>query len=353
MKTKFEKLIKRLIETNSSDLHLTDLQVPYIRMEGNLIPVKEAGFDVNVIEMLANVVTETQFEMLNEKGDLDFAFSFDDVRFRGHLYKQSGKISAAIRKLENSFRSFAELGLPDTLRSAVDTRDGLVLVTGPTGSGKSTTLATIIDEINSTQSRHILTIEDPIEYIHSNKKSLIHQRELFTDVASYSSAVKASLREDPDVVLIGEMRDVETMRAAIRLAETGHLVLSTLHTSSACGTLERIIGSFPSDEQDSIIHQLTITLKMIVAQRLIKSKLGELRVPATEILRVNSAVANMMRRRKSNQIYAIIENSRAAGMQTIEQDLHRLYKLGHIDSSTALAYAEYPALLERLINSNA
>ena len=348
MNQNLDKLLRHVVESNSSDLHLTEGQNPYIRYEGQLREIDNFMNIINLKDMLNRILSNKQFEKYSATGNLDFGFSYNNVRFRGHVYKQGGKMSAAIRKLESNFRTLNELGLPGSLNAISKLRDGLVLVTGATGSGKSTTLATIINEINSSSAKHILTIEDPIEYIHKNKKSLVHQRELFTDVDCYPSAVRASLREDPDVVLIGEMRDVETMRAAIRLAETGHLVFSTLHTSSACGTLERIVGSFPSDEQDSIIHQLSITLKTIITQRLIKSKLGDFRIPVLEILHVNSAVGNMMRQRKSNQIYAIMENSKAMGMQTIEQDLTRLIEQGHVDLQTALAFAEHPNLLQRM-----
>lgn len=352
MNKTLKKMLTQIIKSNNSDLHLTDGQKPFCRAEGELFEM--ANFDIvdNVLSFMEGVIAPARLAVFEDIGDLDFSMTFDSVRFRGHLYMQSGKVSAALRKLENSFKSFTELGLPESFSQLANIRDGLILVTGATGSGKSTTLASIINEINKTQARHILTIEDPIEYVHENIKSLVHQREIFTDVPDYYSAVKASLREDPDVVLIGEMRDVDTMRAAIRIAETGHLVLSTLHTSSACSTLERIIGSFPSEEQDSIIHQLTLTLRMIVTQRLLKSQLGNFRIPAVEILKVNQAVSNIMRQRKSSQIYAVMENSKAIGMQTIEQDLLRLVASGHITSESALAHCEYPMLLERMLQSS-
>jgi twitching motility protein PilT len=233
--------------------------------------------------------------------------------------------------LDDTFRSFEALHLPPQLKELTALRDGLVLVTGPTGSGKSTTLATMINAINTGRSGHILTIEDPIEYVHRHRKCLVHQRELYTDVPAFADAVRAALREDPDVILVGEMRDLATMRAAITAAETGHLVFSTLHTADAVGALDRMIGLFPGNEQDSIRQQLSMVLRAVVAQRLLARKDGQGRVPAVEILKVTPAVAHLIRTNKPSQIYSAIETGAALGMQTMEQALAALNVQGLID----------------------
>jgi twitching motility protein PilT len=239
------------------------------------------------------------------------------------------------------------LNLPDSLAELSRLRDGLVLFTGPTGSGKSTTLATLLDEINRTRACHILTIEDPVEYLHTNRCSLVHQREVRRDVDDFAQAVRASLREDPDVVLIGEMRDAETMRAAIMVAETGHLVFSTLHCGGAIGALDRILGAFSSHQRDSLCQQLSMTLRAVVAQHLLPRADGPGRLPAVEILRVNKAAANLIRNHKSEQLYTVMEGGGQQGMRTLEQSLADLVAAGSIREATARSVSESPHMLEQ------
>ena len=253
----------------------------------------------------------------------------------------------AVRKLDSEFRTFHDLGLPLAVVELADLRDGLVLLTGPTGSGKTTLLATLIHRINMKRTCHILTIEDPIEYIHQNEKSLVHQRELYSDVNTFSEAVRSSLREDSDVVLIGEMRDIETMRTAITAAETGHLVFSTLHCGNAVGALDRLIGAFPADEQQSLCQQLSMVLRAVVAQRLLPAVDGRGRIPAVEILKVTKAAANLIRNYKTEQLYSTMEGGSQEGMITLEQSLAELTAARRVKLEDARKAAENPRIFDQ------
>ncbi len=342
-----EHLLARCVELGASDLHLTHECPPYVRIDGVLQPLPEApvlstGQTESIAQALMN---PRQQEVFAQRHTLDLAHSLGEVRFRINVFRQQGQVALAIRRLENVFRTFEELLLPKSLEELSRLRDGLVLITGPTGSGKTTTLATLIHQINQHRACHIITVEDPLEYLHRNIKSLVHQRELYTDVPSFAEAVRSALREDPDVILVGEMRDLETMRAAITAAETGHLVFSTLHTGDAVGALDRIIGVFPADEQQSVRQQLSMVLRAVVAQRLLPRRDRPGRVPVVELLRVTTGVAHLIRTGKPQQIYAAIETGTSQGMQTLEAALAQVIHQGLVEPPAALALARDPQLV--------
>jgi twitching motility protein PilT len=297
--------------------------------------------DEDLEELILPILTPRQQDVLREKNSVDMAYTLDeDYRFRVNIYYQRGSLSGVLRQLPNLKLSLEALGLPASIGEFAGLRDGLVLVTGPTGSGKSTTLAAIIDQVNQTEHFHIITIEDPIEFVHENKRSIVSQRELFTDVPSFSSALRDSLREDPDVILVGEMRDLDTMRTAIMAAETGHLVFSTLHSRDAISTLNRMISVFPTDEQPQVRYQLASTLKGVVSQRLLPTSDGTGRCAAIEIMCSTTAISNMIRTNRLEQIYSLMETGGRQGMQTMEYSLIRLYREDKIEMDTVLAMAK-------------
>lgn len=346
---KLKALLEKCIESGASDLHLSPEIQPYLRIHGELC---KAGEDIisatETDKMINSMLNPLQREVLERSQAVDIAFSLKkDHRFRAHIYKERRGLSMATRKLESQFRSFVELGLPQEVGGLADLRDGLVLVTGPTGSGKTTTLATLINRINMKRSCHILTIEDPIEYVHRNEKSLVHQRELYSDVGTFPEAVRSSLREDPDVVLIGEMRDLETMRTAVTVAETGHLVFSTLHCGNAVGALDRLIGAFPASEQQSLCQQLSMVLRAVVAQRLLPTADGKGRIPAVEILNVTKAVANLIRNYKTEQLYSAMESGGPEGMMTLEQSLADLVTASKVKMEDARKVTENVRIFEQ------
>ncbi|MCL0096843.1 type IV pilus twitching motility protein PilT [Thermodesulfovibrionales bacterium] len=332
------KLLRLAVEKGASDLHLTVNSPPLFRINGDLFPVDGKKLSPQeTAEMVLQLLLPWQKEILEKNRSVDFAHSFEDIgRFRINAYYQRGTVSAAFRRLSDRIYSLTELGLPEGLHQLSSLRDGLVLITGPTGCGKSTTLATIIDMINQTRACNIITIEDPIEYSHQHKRSIVNQRELYTDTDSFAEAMRYVLREDPDVILVGEMRDLDTMRTAITAAETGHLVFSTLHTRDAASSVARILGVFSPIEQQHIRHQLSEALKAVVSQRLLRCANGEARVPAVEIMIVTKAISNLIRVGKTEQIYSVIETGGSFGMQTMEQSLVNLYSQGKIDGATAL-----------------
>ncbi len=348
MQNRFNQLIRQCIKLGASDLHISSDAAPFVRVDGQLEMLeREPLSGAQLEEMALGLMEQSQREVFRQQQTLDLAYSLDaGSRFRINVFRERGQIAIAVRYLDGTFRTFEELHLPPALGELAELRDGLVLVTGPTGSGKTTTLATLIHKINCERACHIITIEDPVEFIHSNRHSLVHQRELKTDVPSFAEAVRAALREDPDVILVGEMRDAETMHAAITAAETGHLVFSTLHTGDAVGALDRIVGVFPAEEQAAIRQQMSMVLRAVVAQRLLPMCHGAGRVPALEILHVTSAVSHLIRTAKPEQIYAALEAGGAAGMQTLEQDLARLVAKGLVAENDALRLARSRQLFE-------
>ena len=343
------ELLKMTVKKDASDLHLTSDSPPLLRIHGELVPINDKRLSsAETKEMVFEILSSEQKELFEQKHSIDLAYSLKGLgRFRINAYYQKGTVSAAFRRLSDKILSLGELGLPESLHQLCGLRDGLVLVTGPTGCGKSTTLATLIDMINQTRACNIITIEDPIEYLHAHKKSIVNQREIYTDTDSFSEAMRYALREDPDVILIGEMRDLDTMRTAIMAAETGHLVFSTLHTSDAVASVNRILGVFPSVEQQYIRQQLSEVLKAVISQRLLKCRDENGRVPAVEIMRVTKGISNLIRLGKTEQICTAIETGSNFGMQTMEQSLIALYQQGKIDKETVFKIAKNVQAVER------
>lgn len=320
-KAEFEALLALMLTQNASDLHCSAGISPVLRIHGELIEQKAlSSLNKESLACMAEaVLSADQYQHLMSQRSCDLGYSNKNGdRFRLNFYFERGCLAFAIRSLHNSFATFEQLRLPSQLESIVDLKDGLVLVTGTTGSGKSTTLASIINKINETRACHILTIEDPIEFIHTNNRAVVHQREVGDDVLTFADAIRSAMREDPDVMLLGEMRDLETMHAAITAAETGHLVFATLHTNDAVGVIDRLIGMFPGDLQNTVRQQLSMSLRAVVTQTLVRTVDDVGRVPINEILMVNSAVSNLIREHSSSQIRSVMETGRAQGNQTLE-----------------------------------
>lgn len=355
MDLRLQTLLESCIRLEASDLHLSATAKPMVRLHGELKDLeKEDPLSSQDLLRMANaVMTEGQMKAFQRNQTIDIALSLNGrERFRINIFNERGRVAMAIRRLDSQLKGFEELNLPLQIGKMADLRDGLVLMTGPTGSGKTTTLATLIHRINQTRASHILTIEDPIEYVFKNEKCLIRQRELYSDVGSFQEAVRAALREDPDVILVGEMRDVETMRAAIIASETGHLVFSTVHCGDAVGVIDRIVGSFAREEQESVRNQLSMTLRAVVNQRLIPRAEAEGRVPAVEILIVTPAVANLIRTAKPPQIYSAMEIGTISGMQTLEQSLADLVRRGLVRWEETRRYARDPKILDNHLRLN-
>ena len=344
--------LEQVLFTGASDLHVTANSMPMLRIDGRLRPVPGAGMwnTDEVMHAVRGLMTEEQQATFDTHHELDFAYALPGgTRFRVNCYQQRGATGAAFRIISTTIRSLEELGLPDVVSQFSTLPRGLVLVTGPTGSGKSTTLAALIDLVNRTRYDHIVTVEDPIEYVHANKRSLINQREVGSDTHSFSAALKHVLRQDPDVILVGEMRDLETISVALTAAETGHLVFATLHTQDAAQTIDRIIDVYPAHQQDQIRTQLAATLMGVVSQTLVPRASGAGRVIATEVLITTPAIANLIREGKAHQITSSMQAGRALGMHTMDQHLSDLVNEGQITREAAFEKAHDPDSLERLI----
>jgi twitching motility protein PilT len=349
-------LLKRMLEMGGSDLHITTNTPPQIRVHGHLVPLDLPQLTPSETKQLAySVMTDAQKHRFEETFELDFSFGLKGLaRFRANVFNQRGATAVVLRLIPFEIKSFNQLGLPTVVSKLCDKPRGLVLVTGPTGSGKSTTLAAMIDKINTERHEHILTIEDPIEFVHMNKNCVVNQRELHADTKSFTDALRAALREDPDVVLIGEMRDLETIESALRIAETGHLTFGTLHTNSAISTITRIIDVFPAHQQPQIRAQLSLVLEGILCQSLLQKVDGKGRAMCMEVLVPNPAIRNLIREDKIHQIYSSMQSGQDKfGMQTFNQSLATLYFQKQITLEVAMARSSAPDELQEQINRGA
>ncbi len=325
-----DDVLRLAIERKASDVHLTVGLPPMARLDGELVPLPYTVLkEADTRRLIYDTFSDDQIQKFEQTHELDFAYSVRQLaRFRFNVYQQRGTVSGALRVIPTKIPSFQQLGLPAVIREMSKRSSGLILVTGPTGSGKSTTIATMIDDINDNRTSHILTIEDPIEYLHNHKKCMVNQREMHSDTFSFHNALRAVLREDPDIILVGELRDLETIEAALTLAETGHLVFGTLHTRNAPSTVDRIVDVFPSDQQDQIRVLLGNTLEAVVSQQLLP-KLGGGRCAAIEIMQGTSAIKNLIREGKTHQMYSIIETNQQIGMQTMDASLAAHFRGGN------------------------
>ena len=328
LKVNLHQLLKAMIEKGASDMHITTGSPPLLRIDGSIVPLKLAPLSPMDTKMLCySVLTEEQKVQFEKNNELDLSFGVKNLsRFRANIFMQRGAVSGAFRAIPFKILSFEELGLPPAISELSARPRGLILITGPTGSGKSTTLASIIDKINTETRQHIITIEDPIEYLHPHKNCVVNQREVGSDTGSFKAALKYVLRQDPDVVLVGEMRDLETIEAALTIAETGHLVFATLHTNSCVQTINRVVDVFPPHQQQQIRAQLSFVLQGVVTQLLIPRHNSPGRVLAMEIMIPNAAIRNLMREGKVHQIYTQMQvGQEKHGMQTLNQSLYSLY----------------------------
>jgi twitching motility protein PilT len=356
MATTLSDLLKKMLEMSGSDLHITTNSPPQVRVHGHLTPLDMPPLTPTETKQLAySVLTDAQKHRFEENLELDFSFGLKGLaRFRGNCFNQRGATGAVFRVIPFEIKSFNQLNLPQVISKLCEKPRGLILVTGPTGSGKSTTLAAMIDKINSERHEHIITIEDPIEFVHQNKNCLVNQREVHADTKGFTEALRAALREDPDVVLIGEMRDLETIEAALRIAETGHLTFGTLHTNSAASTINRVIDVFPSHQQSQIRAQLSLVLEGICCQALLPKPGGQGRCMAMEILVPNAAVRNLIREDKIHQVYSAMQAGQDKfGMQTFNQSLASLYFQKQITMETALQRSSMQDELTEMINRGA
>jgi twitching motility protein PilT len=350
------QLLKTLVERGGSDLHLTTNSPPMIRVDGDLTPLDFPPLTVpETKQLIYSILTDVQKHRFEETLELDLSFGVKGLaRFRGNVFLQRGAVSAAFRQIPYEILGFRELGVPPIVETLCNKPRGLVLVTGPTGSGKSTTLATMIDKVNREQPRHIVTIEDPIEFLHTHKRCIVNQRELHADTHSFPNALRAVLREDPDVVLVGEMRDLETMECALRIAETGHLTMATLHTNSAVQTLNRIIDAFPANQQPQVRAQLSFVLEGILCQTLLPRASGKGRCLAMEILIPTPAIRNLIREDKLHQIYSMMQTGQNKyGMQTFNQSLATLVYRRVISQELAVSITSFPDELIEMLQRGA
>ena len=336
------RLLGTMVEQGASDLHLTANSPPQLRINGELYPLRTAPLSPQEIQLLAySILNEKQKKKFEETWEVDLSFRWKGVsRFRANFFKQKGTMAGALRRIPFETMPLKSLGFPDSVNGLTDRPNGLVLVTGPTGSGKSTTLASMIDMINSTRRAHVITIEDPIEFVHSHKKSIINQREVGADTVSFKEALRYVLRQDPDAVLIGEIRDLETMEATLRIAETGHLAFATLHTNNCVQTIHRVLDFFPARQQELVRTQLSFVLEAVISQQLVPRSNGNGRVMACEVLIPNAAIRNLIRDEKTHQIYSQMQMGQTeSGMMTLNQSLLGLVQSGVLTVEMALSRA--------------
>jgi twitching motility protein PilT len=356
VRVNLHQLLKAMVEKGASDMHITAGAPPLLRIDGEVIPLKLPPLTpVDTKHLSYSIMTEEQKIAFEKDSELDLSFGVKNLsRFRGNIYLQRGAVAAAIRTIPFKILSYEELGLPQVIADIANKPNGLVLVTGPTGSGKSTTLASIIDKINSEQRVHILTIEDPIEYLHPHKMAVVNQREIGADTASFKGALRYVLRQDPDVVLVGEMRDLDTIEAALTIAETGHLVFATLHTNSAVSTINRIVDVFPPHQQDQIRNKLSFVLQGVVTQQLMPRAGQPGRCLAMEILVPNAAIRNLIRENKIHQIYGSMQVGQDKhGMMTLNQSLMNLYLRRFISLEQAILQSNEADELKSMIEQRA
>jgi twitching motility protein PilT len=345
-----------MIKKGASDLHLTVGDRPKIRVDGDLVDVSypKALAPKDTLALAYSILTENQKKRFETEDELDFSFGVQNLsRFRGNVYKQRGCVAMAIRQIPYEIHSVEQLGLPPSVAKLAERPRGLVLVTGPTGSGKSTTLASLVDKINRERKGHIITIEDPIEFIHRHRNCVVNQREVGADTKTFGAALKYALRQDPDIILIGEMRDLETIEAALTIAETGHLVLATLHTNSAAESINRIIDAFPAHQQSQVRAQLSFVLEGVVTQTLIPKARGRGRVVAVEVLVATPAIRAVIRDEKIHQIYSLMQAGKKHGMQTMNDALQMLYMKGDITLEEGLTRSGDPNELLRAVGETA
>jgi twitching motility protein PilT len=348
------ELFKTMLDQNASDLHLTAGAPPMIRVHGDVTPLPYDPLTANTIKQLCySVLTEQQKKKFEEENELDFSFSVEGLsRFRGNMFLQRGAVGGVFRMIPHKIPDIASLGLPPAVTNLIKLPRGLILVTGPTGSGKSTTMAAMIDRINAERAEHIITVEDPIEFLHHHKKCIVNQREVFADTHSFGAALKHILRQDPDVVLVGELRDLETIEAALTVAETGHLVFATLHTNSAVQTINRVIDVFPAHQQAQVRAQLSLVLEGAISQTLLPRLDGKGRVMACELMIPNPAIRNLIREEKVHQLYSQMQvGQQKWGMVTLSQALLDLVQRHLITAETALEAATEPEELRNMLGA--
>ncbi|MFT3685004.1 MAG: type IV pilus twitching motility protein PilT [Phycisphaerales bacterium] len=342
-----DRLLETVVREGASDLHLTVGRPPVVRLHGHLVDLKTKVLDSDdMVALMKSITPESKQAELSEQGGTDFGFSFGDAsRFRVSIFKQRGDIAMVLRRIPNKLLTFEQIGLPDICRELIRRPRGLFLITGPTGSGKTTSLATMIDYINMNYDRHIVTMEDPIEYYHYHKKSIVNQREVGTDVPSFSEALKRVLRSDPDCILVGEMRDLETIEAAIRAAETGHLVFGTLHTTGAAKTIDRVVDAFPQAQQNQIRVQLSTVLIAVLSQALLPREDTKGLIAAYEFLVMTPAISNLIREGKTFRIDSMIQTGKKFGMQLLDDHLWAHYMAGKINAEEMVDKAKNPGEL--------
>lgn len=347
-----QQLLKAMVEQDASDLHITVGSPPQLRISGVMSKVKTDGLSSTDTKNLCyGVLTDAQKAEFEEHLEIDVSFGIKNLaRFRGNIFMQRGSVAGVFRRIPFEIPDMSALGLPAVIREMVKAPNGLILVTGPTGSGKSTTLASIIDFLNANERGHIITLEDPIEFIHPHKNCVVNQREIGTDTVSFGSALRRILRQDPDFILVGELRDMETIEMALSAAETGHLVFGTLHTNSAIQTINRLVDVFPPDKQNSVRHLLSFVLIGVISQQLVAKRSGKGRTLTMEIMRTNNAIRNLIREEKLEQVYSSMQTGQAeSGMQTMNQSLIKLVQEGTITEEVAIEATTVPDELIRLI----
>lgn len=346
-----EELLGIAKDKGASDVHITVGVPPILRLHGKLEYLPYEVLDsATTKKLIFATMTEEHLKQFDDKGEMDFSFAIPQIgRFRVNAFMQRGSVAAAFRLVASDIPNPEKLGIPQSVVDLYNKKRGLILVTGPTGSGKSTSLASIINEVNKRRADHIITLEDPIEYLHKHNQSIVNQREIGMDSKSYANALRGALRQDPDVILVGEMRDLETIGIAITAAETGHLVLSTLHTIGAVNTIDRIIDVFPPHQQQQIRVQLSAVLVSVISQQLLPTLDGRGRAAAFEVMHTNSAIRNLIRENKSHQILSIMQTNKRLGMQTMDDSLMDLVRTGRVGREIALTYAQDPASFERRI----